>query len=213
MTNKKLPIGTIVILGFFLFVMVATYILTKPVERPAELAGVLRPDFRQVQAFELTDHNNKVFDENRLRGQWSFVFFGYTSCPDVCPTTLYALNSVHGLLLDEAGEISKDIQVVFISVDPDRDSIEKLADYTTYFNKDFIGTTADKTEIDKLTKQFAAGYIFEEETAPGVYNVSHTSAIFLIDPNGRLVATFSQPHQPATIVSLYKKIRTFLSSI
>jgi len=193
--------------------MAAAYILTKPVERPAELQGVLRPDFRQVQAFKLTDHKNTVFDEKRLQGKWSFVFFGYTSCPDVCPTTLHALNSVHGLLLEETGGISKNMQVVFISVDPDRDSIEKLADYTTYFNKEFIGTTADKAEIDKLTKQFAAGYIFEEETAPGVYNVSHTSAIFLIDPAGRLVATFSQPHQPATIVSLYKKIRTYLSSI
>ena len=213
MENKKSPIGTIVIFGFFLLVMAAAYILTKPVERPAELQGVLRPDFRQVQAFKLTDHKNTVFDEKRLQGKWSFVFFGYTSCPDVCPTTLHALNSVHGLLLEETGGISKDMQVVFISVDPDRDDIEKLADYTTYFNKEFIGTTADKAEIDKLTKQFAAGYIFEEETAPGVYNVSHTSAIFLIDPAGRLVATFSQPHQPATIVSLYKKIRTYLSSI
>ena len=213
MENKKSPIGTIVIFGFFLLVMAAAYILTKPVERPAELQGVLRPDFRQVQAFKLTDHNNTVFDEKRLQGKWSFVFFGYTSCPDVCPTTLYALNSVHGLLLEETGGISKDMQVVFISVDPDRDSIEKLADYTTYFNKEFIGTTADKAEIDKLTKQFAAGYIFEEETAPGVYNVSHTSAIFLIDPAGRLIATFSQPHQPSNIVLLYKKIRTYLSSI
>ena len=213
MENKKSPIGTIVIFGFFLLVMAAAYILTKPVERPAELQGVLRPDFRPLQAFNLTDHNNEVFDEKRLQGKWSFVFFGYTSCPDVCPTTLHALNSVHGLLLEETGGISKDMQVVFISVDPDRDSIEKLADYTTYFNKEFIGTTADKAEIDKLTKQFAAGYIFEEETAPGVYNVSHTSAIFLIDPAGRLIATFSQPHQPANIVLVYKKIRTYLSSI
>ena len=213
MENKKSPIGTIVIFGFFLLVMAAAYILTKPVERPAELQGVLRPDFRQVQAFKLTDHKNTVFDEKRLQGKWSFVFFGYTSCPDVCPTTLHALNSVHGLLLEETGGISKDMQVVFISVDPDRDDIEKLADYTTYFNKEFIGTTADKAEIDKLTKQFAAGYIFEEETAPGIYNVSHTSAIFLIDPAGRLIATFSQPHQPANIVLLYKKIRTYLSSI
>ncbi len=213
MTDKKSPIGTIVIFGFFLLVMVAAYVLTKPVERPAELEGVLRPDFRPLQAFNLTDHNNNVFDVKRLQGKWSFVFFGYTSCPDVCPTTLYALNAVHGLLHDESGDMSKDMQVVFISVDPDRDNIEKLADYTTYFNKTFIGTTADKTEIDKLTKQFAAGYIFEEETAPGVYNVSHTSAIFLIDPAGRLIATFSQPHQPSNIVSLYKKVRAYLSSL
>jgi protein SCO1/2 len=211
MTSKKLPIGTIVIFGFFLLVMAVTYMLTKPPERPAELEGVLRPDFRLLQPFKLTDHSNTVFDEKRLQGKWSFVFFGYTSCPDICPATLYVLSSVHGLLVDETGKIPDDMQVVFISVDPARDTTEKLAKYVTYFNKDFIGTTADKTEIDKLARQFGAGYIIEEETSAGEYNVSHTSAIFLIDPYGRLVASFSQPHQPSTITSLYKKIRTYFS--
>ena len=211
MTSKKLPIGTIVIFGFFLLVMAVTYMLTKPPERPAELEGVLRPDFRLLQPFKLTDHNNTVFDEKRLQGKWSFIFFGYTSCPDICPATLYVLSSVHGLLVDETGKIPDDMQVVFISVDPARDTTEKLAKYVTYFNKDFIGTIADKTEIDKLARQFGAGYIIEEETSAGEYNVSHTSAIFLIDPYGRLVASFSQPHQPSTITSLYKKIRTYFS--
>jgi len=197
-------------------VMAVTYMLVKPPERPAELEGVLRPDFRQLLPFKLTDHNNKVFDEKRLQGKWSFVFFGYTSCPDVCPATLYVLSSVHGLLDDEKNTTSNniwpdDMQVVFISVDPARDTTEILADYVTYFNKSFIGTTADKTEIDKLARQFGAGYVFEEETSAGVYNVSHTSAIFLIDPYGRLVASFSQPHQPTTITSQYKKIRAYFS--
>jgi protein SCO1/2 len=211
MTSKKIPIGTIVIFGFFLLVMAATYMLTKPPERPAELEGVLRPDFRLLHPFKLTEHNNTVFDEKRLQGKWSFVFFGYTSCPDVCPTTLYVLSSIHGLLVDETGGIPDDMQVVFISVDPARDTPEKLANYITYFNKDFIGATANKAEIDKLTRQFGAGYIFEEETSAGGYNVAHTSAIFLVDPYGRLVASFSQPHQPSTITSQYKKIRTYFS--
>ncbi|NOQ89150.1 MAG: hypothetical protein GQ550_09520 [Gammaproteobacteria bacterium] len=211
MISKKIPIGTIVIFGFFLLVMAVTYVMTKPPERPAELEGVFRPDFRLLHPFKLTDHNNTVFDERNLLDKWSFVFFGYTSCPDVCPATLYVLSSVHGLLVDETGKIPDDMQVVFISVDPARDTPEKLADYITYFNKDFIGTTADKTEIDKLALQFGAGYIIEEETSPGEYNVAHTSAIFLVDPFGRLVASFSQPHQPSTIVSQYKKIRTYFS--
>lgn len=211
MNSKKLPIGTIVIFGFFLLVMAVTYVLTKPAERPTELEGVLRPDFRPLQAFKLTDHNHTVFDEKRLQGKWSFIFFGYTSCPDVCPTTLNVLSSVHDLLVDETDTTLNDMQVLFISVDPKRDTTEKLADYVTYFNKDFIGATADKTEIDKLARQFGAGYIIEEEKPTGGYNVSHTSAIFLTDPHGRLVATFSQPHQASTISSQYKKIQTYLS--
>jgi len=209
MMNKKIPIGTIVIFGFFLLVMATTYILTKPSPPPAELIGVLRPDFKPLRPFNLTDHNNAVFNEHRFQGKWSFVFFGYTSCPDICPTTLHVLNSVHGLLEDETSKGSANIQTVFISVDPARDTTESLADYLSYFNNDFIGATADKTEIDKLVRQFSAGYILEPETSPGQYLVAHTSAIFLVDPFGRLVATFSQPHKPATIVSLYKKIQTY----
>ena len=211
MVNKKLPIGTIVIFGFFLATMAASYYLSKPSPPPAELAGVLRPGFKLLQPFELTDHNNKVFNEKNFLDKWSFVFFGYTSCPDICPATLYVLKSVHGLLVDETGEVPDDMQVVFISVDPARDSHEKLADYITYFNKDFIGTTADKIKIDKVTQQFGAGYITDAETSPGNYNVSHTSAIFLVDPFGRLVATFSQPHQAPTITSQYKQIRKYFS--
>ncbi len=216
MISKKLPIGTIVIFSFFILVMVVTYVLTKPPERPAELEGVLRPDFRVLHPFKLIDQNNAVFDEKRLLNKWTFVFFGYTSCPDVCPATLYVLKELHGILLDESSgsknnKAADDTQVVFISVDPARDTPAKLADYVSYFNKDFIGATADKKEIDKLARQFGAGYIIEDKNAAGEYNVAHTSAIFLVDPYGRLVATFSQPHQASTITSQYKKIRKYFS--
>ena len=103
------------------------------------------------------------------------------------------------------------MQVVFISVDPQRDTAETIASYVTYFNKNFIGATARKSEIDALTRQFGAGYVVESETATGQYLVAHTSAIFLIDPFGRLVATFSQPHYPSTILAQYKKIKAYFS--
>lgn len=210
MTKKKiLPVGTALLFGLFLMVMLVTYLLVRPPAPPAELQGVLRPDFRLLQPFKLTDHNNALFDQERFKGKWTFVFFGYTSCPDICPATLYVLNSVQGLLEDATGKVPTDMQVVFISVDPERDTIEMLAPYITHFNKTFIGATAAKTEIDKLTKQFGAGYILEPETAPGHYLVAHTSAIFLVDPLGRLVASFSQPHYPTTITSQYQQIQTY----
>ena len=209
MTNNKFPKGTLFLFGLFLLVMLATYMLTRPAAPPVELQGVLRPEFRLLSPFKLTDHDNAVFDQERLKGKWTFVFFGYTSCPDICPATLYVLNSVQGLLEDETGEVPADMQVVFISVDPQRDTIDTLAAYVAHFNKKFIGATAGKTEIDKLSRQFGAGYILEAETAPGQYLVAHTSAIFLVDPFGRLVASFSQPHSPATITSQYQKIQEY----
>ena len=211
MANKNIPTGTIFLFSLFILVMVITYVLVKPSPPPSELIGVLRPDFRALHPFELTDHNDTVFDERRFQGKWSFVFFGYTSCPDICPTTLHVLNSVYGQLEDEASGDENDTQIIFISVDPKRDTTKKLADYMSYFNKKFIGVTSDKKNIDKIVKQFGAGYGFEPETTPGEYLVAHTSAIFLVDPYGRLIATFSQPHYPATINSLYERIRTYFS--
>ena len=210
MTKKKIfPIGTVLLFGLFLTVMLVTYLLVRPAAPPPELQGVLRPEFRLLHPFKLTDHNNAVFNQERLEGKWTFVFFGYTSCPDICPATLYVLNSVQGLLEDETGEVPADMQVVFISVDPERDTTEKLASYITHFNKKFTGATASKTEIDKLTRQFGAGYILEAETAPGQYLVAHTSAIFLVDPFGRLVASFSQPHYASTITEQFQKIQAY----
>ena len=210
MTEKKtFPSGTLFLFGIFLLVMLATFLWIRPPAPPPELVGVLRPEFRQLQPFELNDHNNAVFNRKRFEGKWTFVFFGYTSCPDICPATLYVLNSVQGLLEDETGEVPDDMQVLFVSVDPARDTTEKLAAYITHFNKKFIGATADKAAIDKLTRQFGAGYVLEPETAPGHYLVAHTSAIFLVDPLGRLVASFSQPHYPKTIASQYRKIQDY----
>ena len=100
MTNNKFPKGTLVLFGLFLLVMLATYLLIRPAAPPPELEGVLRPDFRLLRPFKLTDHNGAVFNEKKLQKKWTLVFFGYTSCPDICPATLYVFNSVQGLLED-----------------------------------------------------------------------------------------------------------------
>lgn len=213
MTNHKFPVGTLVLGGLFLLVVLGTYILVKPTAPPPELMGILRPDFKQLEPFQLTGREGRLINEQNFRGKWSFVFFGYVSCPDVCPATLHVLDSVHRFLKDETGEDPVDMQVVFISVDSQRDTVETITSYVAYFNKKFIGATAGKPEIDRLTKQFGAGYILQPETAPGQYLVAHTSAIFLVDPLGRLVATFSQPHYPSTILSQYKKIKAYFSGV
>jgi len=209
--NKTFPVGTLILGGLFLLVMLITYILVKPPAPPPELEGVLRSEYSLLMPFELTDHNGDLFTEQNFQKKWSFVFYGYISCPDICPATLYVLNSVQSLQQDQAGDAPINMQVVFISVDPERDTPERLADYMAYFNPKFIGATADKAEIDSLTRQFGAGYIIEPETSPGQYPVAHTSAVFLVDPLGRLVASFSQPHYPTTINSLYEQIRTYFS--
>jgi protein SCO1/2 len=212
MNRAIFPVGTLLIFGLFLLVMLATWLLMKPPTPPTELAGVLRPEYRLLVPFTLNDQHQQTFDAKRLRGKWSMIFFGYLSCPDVCPMTLNELNSFSQLLADKAGSGPDGLQVVFVSVDPERDSPQQLGEYVAHFNRDFIAATGQKTEIDRLAQQFGAGYVIEEETAPGQYLVAHTSAIFLVDPLGRSVATFSQPHYASTLLSQYLGITRYFSS-
>jgi len=213
MNRATFPVGTLLIFGLFLLVMWATWLLIKPPTPPAELAGVLRPAYRQLAPFTLTDQHRQTFDAKRLRGKWSMIFFGYLSCPDVCPLTLHELNSFRQLLADNADSEAQDLQVVFVSVDPARDSPQQLGEYVAHFNREFIAATGQKNEIDRLAQQFGAGYVIEEETTLGQYLVAHTSAIFLVDPLGRSVATFSQPHYASTLASQYLRITRYFSGI
>ena len=206
--NNKFPVGTLVLAGIFSLVMLAAYLLVKPPAPPVELQGVMKSQFRQLQEFELIDSNNAVFGKKSLLDKWNFVFFGYTSCPDICPTTLHSLDQLYALIGDDP-DMTTDVQIAFVSVDPGRDDINKLREYIGYFNRSFIAATGAEKSIDEFTRQFGAGYVIEPETTNGHYNVIHTSAIFLVDPAGRLVATFSQPHYPATIFTQFKKIRRY----
>lgn len=179
---------------------------TKEPHIPNELIAVLKPNPIQLTDFSLTDHNNEAFDLKRLYNNNTLLFFGYTSCPDICPTTLTTINLVYKNLK------TKDVNVVFVSVDPERDKTENLADYVQYFNKNFIGVTGTKASVDELTQQFKAGYVIEEATSEGSYLVSHTSSIFLVDPQAKIIASFSPPHHADVIASQLETIFNLANS-
>ena len=179
------------------------------VSPPQELFGVLRPEPKPLTSFKLIDQNRTPFNKERLLDKWTFLFFGYTYCPDICPSTLSVLSMVYNELDEGTGE-KGETQVLFVSVDPERDTPEKLSGYMAYFNKEYIAVTGEKSDIDSFAQQNGARYILEQETSPGEYLVSHTSAIFLIGPQARLVATFSQPHDAATILEQYRKISSYM---
>ena len=212
MNRRMMPIGSLVLFGLFLLVMLATWLLIKPPTAPPELLGVLRPQYQLIQPFELTDHHQRRFDESNFQGKWSLIFFGYLSCPDVCPLTLNELKIFWRLLQDDPDIQTDNLQILFVSLDPARDSPQALASYIKHFNREFIAATAPKAQIDSLAKQFGAKYVIEEETAPGQYLVAHSSAIFLVDPLGRSVATFSQPHYAATLAEQYRRITRYFSA-
>jgi len=160
----------------------------------------------------LTDHNGQNFKVRRLARKWSFMFFGYTHCPDVCPMALVDLNAVYHHLLEQKALVHKkynvDTQFIFVTVDPQRDTVEELKEYVPYFNENFIGLTADPDMIAKLAHPLGVAYMRENGKDPDEdYLVNHTASFLLIDPLGRLRATFSPPHDPGQIAGDFQRIR------
>jgi protein SCO1/2 len=147
---------------------------------------------KPLTAFALTDHNNRVFDLASLKGKWSFLFFGFTHCPDICPTTLAVLARARDNIAKSTVG-AEDIQFVFISVDPNRDTAGKLGQYVAYFDTGFLGVTGDNAQIGNLAGQLGAAY--QVAITPGMenYPVYHSAAVFLVDPRGRYHAVFAPP--------------------
>jgi protein SCO1/2 len=177
----------------------ASYLLKPKAAEPEGLQATYLPGGKPVRAFQLIDHQGQRFDNQRLKGRWTWVFFGYTHCPDACPTALAVLNAAAEDLQAKAPELP--LQVVMISVDPARDTPERLAAYVPYFNKDFIGATGDDKELSALTRDLGIIYVLHKPaTDGGGYLVDHSTAILLINPEGELQAIFGQPHAPQSMI-------------
>lgn len=172
---------------------------------PPQIDGFVYPQPKAVSPFALTAHDGSTLDHDDLRGKWTFVFFGYTYCPDVCPLTLAELNGVQRLL-GEAG-VEAHAQYVFVSVDPRRDTPERLASYVAHFNREFIGATGSEQTLKQLTQELGVLFAYPEGTSGSDYEVAHSASIELFDPNARLHAVFTAPHRAQTIAEDFRKIR------
>jgi protein SCO1/2 len=160
---------------------------------------------RLISNFSLTDHNNNEVDLDLLKDKWTLIFFGYTYCPDICPLTMATLNQFSGLLEAE-GEYASDTQVIMVSVDPQRDTVEKLRDYVGFFNDDYLGLTGEYIDIFNFASQLNIAFAY----VPGAgedYLVSHSGEIALINPNGHFHGFFKVPHEPETMALNYSVVR------
>jgi protein SCO1/2 len=135
-----------------------------------------------AKGFALTDHTGKPRTLADFRGKVVVVFFGYTHCPDVCPTTLVELKQVMQALGPDADKV----QVVFITLDPERDTQQVLAQYVPAFDSRFLGMFADPATTLKTAKDFKVYFEKRAGTTPGSYTIDHTAASFAFDPRGRL---------------------------
>ncbi|MDH5786341.1 MAG: SCO family protein, partial [Chromatiales bacterium] len=177
---------------------------------PAELASLLLPEAIVLQPFSLTDHNGNPLGLEQLKGQWTLLFFGYTHCPDVCPTTLGMLKGVAMRLAAEPQP--EKTRFLFVSVDPKRDTTAHLADYIDYFHKDFIAASGERSEIDNFTRQLGAIYLFDGDTEGDEYHVNHSASVALIDPQGVWVARINPPHTVNQLHTDYLQLRNYLKT-
>ena len=183
--NSLVAIGLAAVLAAGIFLGLRT-------QAPAESKyALVLPAPNPVPAFSLVDQHGNPADQTVFEGQWDLVFFGFTHCPDICPTTLQVLSTAK-TALEERGQ-SPLPRIVLVSVDPERDTPEIMSQYVDYFGEDNLGITGSLEEVRKLTS--GLGIYFEKQSADGDdYVVDHSAAVLVIDPDGGFHALFSGPH-------------------
>jgi len=184
----------------------AGMLFAQRMDRPAEIRALVLDAPRQLPDFALLDHRNEAFDASRMQGRWTLLFFGFTNCPDVCPTTLDMLARTSRSLQDLPP--AEQPAVVMVSVDPMRDSTGQLAAYVPFFDPAFVGLTGPMDQIQALTRGLGVAFAYTPsgDGNDGSYTVEHTASIFLIDPQGRLAAVFSTPHRADELAAEYRQI-------
>lgn len=147
--------------------------------------------------FSLTDHNGQARRLADFRGKAVVLFFGYTQCPDVCPTTLSTLRETMALLGDDA----KRVQVLFATLDPERDTQALLAQYVPAFHPSFLGLYADEKTIAAVAKDFKVFYVKQPGKTPGSYSVDHSTGAYAFDPQGKLRLLLRHGEAPAKVAA------------
>ncbi|MFT5709529.1 MAG: protein SCO1/2 [Halioglobus sp.] len=200
---------TIAVVLLFILVVVAMFVYR--VQQPRimtvaemKLNGAYMLDTpRRIGEFNLIDHSGGPFTNERFEGVWTLVFFGFTNCPDICPTTMAFLNQ---LVQSLEGTEAEDTRVVMVSVDPARDSVDVLAQYVPYFNPDFVGVTGEFLDIHR----FATGLNTPFRKAPGQgknYQVDHSANVVLINPRGDYHGFFRAPLDLGKMKITYRSAR------
>ena len=179
-----------ILLVLFSITGIFTYFQSLPSlleKKPSLITGKILVRPMEIDNFELIDQNNEAFNKKSLEGGWTVLFFGYTNCPDVCPTTIYKLAEIKNGVKEDLP--SANFNTVLVTLDPDRDSAERLDEYIGYFDETMLGVTGTYENIQSFTSSLSVFYqrINKEEG----YDFNHTASIFVFDKDGSLFATMS----------------------
>lgn len=174
---------------------------------PPELRAILWPEPMPLGDFTLLDQHEQPFGPAQLQGRWTFLFFGYLQCPDVCPTAMHVLRD-YRMALAEA-QPGLDHQVVFVSVDTDYDRPAQIAAYLEFFDPEFIGLSGSAEALAALAGPLAIKY-YEHVDEHGRRSIDHTSSIMIVDPQGRALGAFPPPQRPQRMLEQFRDLRLHL---
>jgi protein SCO1/2 len=184
--------------GLLSLALVGVAALTLVFAKPASFKGTSYGEpYPKAAEIELTKSNGETFRLSDQKGKIVLLFFGYTACPDVCPTTLAELKQV----MDKLGDKTRLIQVVFVSVDPERDTPDKIQEYVEHFNRQFVGLSGSSTDLQVIWDNYGVfREVVESESAFG-YIINHTARTYLIDMDGNLRLSYGFQTPVEDIVS------------
>jgi protein SCO1 len=193
----------ILVVGLVVLVA-AMFLLPRNQRGPAPEAATVLPEPRPLADVRFTDKSGAAAQLSDFTGDFTLLFFGFTNCPDVCPLTLSMLAQVRADIASSAPSFTP--RILFVSVDPNRDTPERIAAYLNGFDSNFDGVTASDTELEPLLK--ALGVAVEKHEHGGAnYNVVHNSAVYILDQNAEWTAVSTGPHDPKVLASDYLRIR------
>ncbi|NND03680.1 MAG: SCO family protein [Acidimicrobiia bacterium] len=183
-------------IGVFL-VSALAWLVVIPRLQPHTFNGVVMQSLTEAPAIDLRSTSGELVSLDSFKGKLVVVYFGYTHCPDVCPTTLSTLNRA----LDRMGDRSDDVQVVMVTVDPERDTVDLLAEYMSYFNETFIGLTGSVEDVAKVATTYGVYFAANDGDADSGYTVDHTAHLMVIDRAGHLRLVLPPELGPEEIAS------------
>ncbi|SVE10374.1 uncharacterized protein METZ01_LOCUS463228 [marine metagenome] len=186
--NRRLTITTFISVLLGLLVASMVILRSKTTEEMQQI-GLYRFDQpREISEFSMVDHLGDEVGLSAFRGKWTLVFFGFTTCPDICPTTL-------GVLSEAVLDLHKPPQVIMVTVDQERDTPERLRNYVPAFHPDFRGFVGSFDETARLAEQLNVAFSKTPGDQPGTYLMAHTPSIILIDPEARYAGFIKAPHR------------------
>ena len=170
-----------------------------------QVHGTVLDTPREVHSFELTGIDNAPFNNASLQGHWTMVFFGFTNCGAICPTTMAELGKMYRLLEEQGAKTLP--HVVMVSVDPERDSLDKLNHYVKAFDPHFYGARGDENAVTLMTKEIGIAYtkiVRQGNENSQTYDIDHMGTVILFNPRGELSAFFTTPHQASLLANDYQ---------